>query len=99
MVSSGLFIKLDQMRISDRVKGAENIARGGSKGLENLHLITYHLPSKTYRDHGPIFYPDGSRPSYVNSITVGQDGTVYALARFLHEGKEIQDLIKIPCDF
>lgn len=82
-----------------RVKGAENIARGGSKGLENLHLITYHLPSKTYRDHGPIFYPDGSRPSYVNSITVGQDGTVYALARFLHEGKEIQDLIKIPCDF
>ena len=80
----------------NRVKGAEHIARGGSKGLENLHLITYHLPSRTYRDHGPIFYPDGSRPSYVNSITVGHDGTVYTLARFRHEGKEIQDLIKIP---
>jgi hypothetical protein len=80
-----------------RVKGAEHIARGGSKGLENLHLITYHLPSRTYRDLGPIFYPDGSRPSYVNSIAVGRDGTVYTLARFRHEEKEIQDLIKIPC--
>lgn len=79
-----------------RVKGTEHIAKGGSKGLENLHLITYHLPSRTYRDHGPIFYPDGSRPSYVNSITVGDDGTVYTLARFRHEGREIQDLIKIP---
>ena len=78
-----------------RVKGAENIAKGGSKGLENLHLITYHIPSRSYRDHGPVFYPDGSRPSYVNSITVGKDGTVYTLARFNHEGKEIQDLVKI----
>lgn len=79
-----------------RVKGAEEIAKGGAKGSENLHLVTYHLPSKTYRDHGPIFYPDGSRPSYVNSITVGDDGSVYTLARFDHEGKEIQDLVKIP---
>lgn len=78
-----------------RVKGAENLAKGGSRGVENLHLITYHIPSKGYRDHGPIFYPDGSRPSYVNSITVGKDGTVYTLARFQHEGKEIQDLVKI----
>ncbi len=79
-----------------RVKGAEDIAKGGSKGLENLHLITYHLPTKTYRDHGPIFYPDSARPSYVNSITVGDDGSVYTLARFVHEGAEIQDLVKIP---
>ena len=78
-----------------RVKGAEEIAKGGAKGSENLHLITYHIPTTTYRDHGPIFYPDGSRPSYVNSITVGDDGSVYTLARFDHEGKEIQDLVKV----
>lgn len=79
-----------------RVKGADEIAIGGSKGMENLHLVTYHIPTKNYQDHGPIFYPDGSRPSYVNSITVGDDGSVYTLARFEHEGKEIQDLVKIP---
>ncbi|WP_373515368.1 hypothetical protein [Persicitalea sp.] len=79
-----------------RVKGADEIAKGGSKGKENLHLVTYHIPTKNYQDHGPIFYPDGSRPSYVNSITVGDDGSVYTLARFEHEGKEIQDLVKIP---
>jgi len=79
-----------------RVKGVSQIAKGGAKGLENLHLITFHLPTCSYRDHGPIFYPDGSRPTYVNALTVGKDGSVYTLARFEHEGREIQDLIRIP---
>ncbi len=79
-----------------RVRGVEEIAKGAAKGLENLHLVTYHIPSETYRDHGPIFYPDGSRPSYVNSIAVGNDHAVYTLARFEQDGKEIQDLVKIP---
>lgn len=81
-----------------RVKGVDQIAKGAAKGLENLHLVTYHLPTRTYRDHGPIFYPDGSRPTYVNSIAVGPDGTVYTLARFWHEGHEIQDLVRILVD-
>jgi hypothetical protein len=67
--------------------------------LENLHLITYNIPNQQYRDHGPVFYPDGTRPTYVNSIAIGADGTVYTLARFEHEGKEIQDLVKIPNPF
>jgi len=79
-----------------RVKGIDQIAKGAAKGLENLHLITFHLPTNSYRDHGPIFYPDGSRPTYVNAITIGKDGAVYTLARFEHEGHEIQDLIRIP---
>ncbi|AQG78222.1 hypothetical protein [Spirosoma montaniterrae] len=79
-----------------RVKGVDQIAKGAAKGLENLHLITFHLPTRSYRDHGPIFYPDGNRPTYVNSITIGHDGTVYTLARFEHEGREIQDLVRIP---
>ncbi|WP_206610083.1 hypothetical protein [Maribellus luteus] len=82
-----------------RVKGVDEIAMGAAKGLENLHLITYHIPTSTYTDHGPIFYEDGNRPTYVNSITVGQDGKVYTLARFMHEGKEIEDLVIIPNPF
>ncbi|QDK81641.1 hypothetical protein EXU85_24725 [Spirosoma sp. KCTC 42546] len=82
-----------------RLKGADQIAKGAAKGLENLHLITFHMPSQTYTDHGPIFYADGSRPTYVNSIAIGADGSVYTLARFDHNGHEIQDLVKIPAVF
>ncbi len=78
-----------------RLKGADQIAKGAAKGLENLHLITFHIPTQTYKDHGPIFYADGSRPTYVNSIAIGSDGAVYTLARFDHNGREIQDLVKI----
>ncbi|GAB4041511.1 hypothetical protein [Spirosoma gilvum] len=79
-----------------RVKGADQIAKGAAKGLENLHLVTFHIPTQRYTDHGPIFYADGNRPTYVNSIAIGADGSVYTLARFDHDGHEIQDLIKIP---
>lgn len=79
-----------------RVKGEGQIAKGAARGLENLHLITYHLPNDQYQDHGPIFYKDGTRPTYVNTIAVGADGNIYTLARMQHEGKTIQDLVKIP---
>ncbi|KQS33170.1 hypothetical protein [Dyadobacter sp. Leaf189] len=82
-----------------RLKGEEQIAKGAAKGLENLHLITYHIPSQTYIDHGPVFYEDGERPTYVNSIAVGANGDVYTLARFEHNGKTIQDLVRIPNPF
>lgn len=77
-----------------RLQGMGQIAKGAAKGLENLHLVTYNIPKHHYQDHGPIFYADGSRPTYVNSIAVGPDGYVYTLARFHHEGKVIQDLVK-----
>ncbi|GAA4455200.1 hypothetical protein GCM10023189_22770 [Nibrella saemangeumensis] len=82
-----------------RVKGEEQIARGAAKGLENLHLVTYNIPNRKYTDHGAIFYPDGNRPTYVNSLALGPDGTVYTLARFMHNGREIQDLVRIPVDY
>jgi hypothetical protein len=81
-----------------RITG-DNTIKVGTKGLENLHLITYHIPTRTYMDHGAIFYQDGARPTYVNSIAVDPNGNVYALALFVHEGKEIQDLIRIPNPF
>ncbi|MBB5439929.1 hypothetical protein HDC92_003625 [Pedobacter sp. AK017] len=82
-----------------RLKGKDAIAKGAAKGLENLHLVTYNLSNRKYTDHGPIFYEDGSRPTYVNSVTIDAAGNVYTLARFMHNGNEIQDLIKIPNPF
>lgn len=78
-----------------RVMGEESISKGGARGLENLHLITYNIPKQKYIDHGPIFYEDGSRPTYVNSIAIGLDENVYTLARFAYKGQVIQDLVKI----
>lgn len=82
-----------------RVMGLDEIAMGAAKGLENLHLITYNIPNKKYTDHGPVFYEDGERPTYVNSIAIGKDGAVYTLARFEQNDKVIEDLIKIPNPF
>ncbi len=78
-----------------RVAGEDHILVG-VKGTENLHLVTFHLPTKKYTDHGAIFYADGARPTYVNSMAIANDGTVYTLARFTHDGSIIQDLVKIP---
>ncbi|HUX94236.1 MAG TPA: hypothetical protein VMV47_00775 [Bacteroidales bacterium] len=79
-----------------RVRGEDAIARGAARGLENLHLITYDIPTGKYQDNGPVFYPDGERPLYVNSIAIGNDGTVYTLARITENGKTRTDLISFP---
>jgi hypothetical protein len=83
----------------ERVMGKSSTAMGEAKGLENLHLITYDIPTETYKDHGPVFYENGDRPLYVNSIAVGKDGSVYTLARITENGKTRTDLIRIPNPF
>lgn len=82
-----------------RVKGATSTAKGEAKGHEDLHLITYDIPTGKYLDHGAVFYPDGQRPFYVNSIAIGDDGTVYTLARITENGKTRTDLISFPGPF
>jgi len=82
-----------------RVKGKDHINSGAARGLENLHLITYNIPNRKYTDHGPIFYEDGSIPTYVNSIAIGPNGNVYTLARFEHNGEVVEDLVKISNPF
>ncbi|MCD4769531.1 MAG: hypothetical protein K8R35_05130 [Bacteroidales bacterium] len=82
-----------------RVKGIKHIAMGAARGLENLHMVTYNILNQKYIDHGPIFYKDGTRPTYVNSIAIGKYGNVYTLGRFEHEGNVIEDLVKIPDPF
>ena len=78
-----------------RVAGLDKINMGAAKGKEYLHLVTYNIPERKYRDLGPIFYEDGAFPTYINSIALGDDNDVYTLARFMHDGKEVEDLIKI----
>lgn len=78
-----------------RLAGKEKTAMGEAKGLENLHLITYDILTRGYRDHGALFYPDGQRPTYVNSIAVGADGSVYTLARVAENGETRTDLVRI----
>ncbi len=64
-----------------RVAGKDSTAKGEAKGEENLHLVTYNLRLRRYADHGPIDLDNGHRPSYVNSIAVAGDGSVYFLTR------------------
>ncbi len=82
-----------------RVAGKSKTAMGESKGIENLHLITYDIAARKYTDQGAIFFEDGRRPYYVNSIAVGKDGSVYALSR-VTEGRDPRtDLISIRGPF
>jgi len=79
-----------------RVTGKGKTAMGEAKGLEDLHVITYDTRSGTYKDNGAVFFEDGARPTYVNSIAVGKDGTVYTLGRVKRGDKAVGDLIRIP---
>jgi hypothetical protein len=78
-----------------RVKGKDSTAKGEAKGRENLHLVTWSIPDRRYRDHGAIYFPNGQRPNYVNSIAVGKDGTVYCLSRISEDDHAATDLIQI----
>jgi len=82
-----------------RVKGKDSTAMGESKGVENLHLVTYDIPTGRYHDHGAIFFPDGDRPAYVNSIAMGKDGSVYSLSRIRRGEKTVTDLFQVRGPF
>ncbi|OVE78796.1 hypothetical protein BVY01_04385, partial [bacterium I07] len=82
-----------------RIRGKDKIAMGASKGIENLHLITYIIPERKYTDNGPVFFENGERPSYVNSIAVGNNGVVYTQARIPGYDREKVDLISIAGEF
>lgn len=79
-----------------RVVGKNSTAAGEAKGLEDLHLITYDIPTSTYKDHGAVFFENGQRPTWVNSIAVGKDGAVYSIARITANGRTRADLFRIP---
>jgi hypothetical protein len=82
-----------------RLLGKATTAKGEARGLEDLHLVTWHIPTGKYTDHGAIFYADGQRPLYVNSIAVGKDGSVYSLGRISRDGKTRTDLFCVKAPF
>jgi len=79
-----------------RLAGKDSTGKGEAKGLENLHLITYDIPTGKYIDHGAIFLEDGQRPLYVNSIALDAAGNVYTLCRIKRGDRVITDLIRVP---
>ncbi len=79
-----------------RLIGKSCTAKGEAKGLENLNLITYDILTHQYKDHGTIYFEDGSNPLYVNSIAIGCDGHIYFLGRVTENNKTRTDLISIP---
>lgn len=84
-----------------RLAGKSSTAMGEAKGLEDLHLITYDIPTGAYADRGAILYGNvaeetNRRPLYVNSLAVGKNGNVYFLARVTENGKMRADLIEVP---
>jgi len=78
-----------------RLAGKASTAMGEAKGLEDLHLVTYDIEKSEYRDRGAIFYPNGQRPLYVNSLAIGLDGTAYFLARITENGHTRSDLVSV----
>jgi hypothetical protein len=79
-----------------RLAGKATTAMGEAKGLEDLHLVTYDIPTGRYTDQGAIFFENGQRPLYVNSIAVGKDGAVYFLSRITAHGHTRTDLVSVP---
>jgi hypothetical protein len=78
-----------------RVAGKSGTAMGEAKGLEDLHLVTYDITRSRYTDHGAIFYENGQRPLYINSIAVHPNGNVYFLARITENGRTRADLVEL----
>lgn len=89
----GVRVTRDRNQILTRVEGVDNAV--GGRAIENLHLVTYNLANRQYRDHGPIFYQDNTRPTFANSIAMDNSGYIYTLANHSRNGNEIQDLVRI----
>ncbi len=83
-----------------RLTGENNEELGyHSRVRENLHLITYHIPSNEYRDHGPVFHENGSVITDAHSIAISSDGYVYTLGRSERNDDMEMDLVRIPDPF
>jgi hypothetical protein len=61
-------------------------------GKENLHLVTFSIPTKTYTDQGPILLETGGPPSGINSIAI-TGKQVYSISRIATAGASRVDLI------
>lgn len=61
-----------------------------------IHFVTYHIPTKKQIDHGALVLPDGTRPTWAQSITVGKDKRIYTVSKINKDGKLKVDLLSFP---
>ena len=65
-------------------------------GEEDLELVTYHIPSRKYIDHGVVELEDGRRPFDAQSIAIGRNGIIYTVAKVKEGGHYRMDLLSFP---
>lgn len=50
-------------------------------GADEIHFVTYDIPSKRRIDWGVLQLADGTRPYAAQAMAVGHNGTIYAIAK------------------
>jgi hypothetical protein len=71
-------------------------------GADEIHFVTYNIPSKQRIDWGVLQLEDGTRPYAAQAMAIGHDGTIYAIAKVTsgasagHKGTFRIDLLSFP---
>jgi sugar lactone lactonase YvrE len=65
----------------------------GTPAGEEVHFVTYHIPTRKYTDHGALALDDGRRPTWAQAIAVGQDKRVYTVSKIKQGDKLKTDLL------
>ncbi len=65
----------------------------GTPAGEEVHFVTYHIPTRKYTDHGALALDDGRRPTWAQAIAVGQDKRVYTVSKIKEGDKLKTDLL------
>lgn len=58
--------------------GPSMLTRSNRRVRRSVHFVSYHLPTRQYRDFGALRLSDGRYPVYCQSISIN-DGMVYAI--------------------
>jgi len=65
----------------------------GAPAGEEVRLVTYHIPSRRYTDHGALALEDGRRPTWAQALAVGRDGRIYTVSKLQENGRQRTDLL------
>ncbi len=68
-------------------------ARPEDEGEEDVHLVTYDIPSGKYLDHGTVALEDGRRLGWAQALAVGREGEVYTVSQVKEDGKARAELV------
>jgi len=68
----------------------------GTPAGEEIHFVTYHIPTRRYTDHGALALDDGRRPTWAQAIAVGTDKRIYTVSKIASGGRNKVDLLSFP---